>query len=179
MRLEELLAADPVLPRWEEWRDLPPVRPPNSQAGGASYAARPVTVPEIPGFALEVRLLDVPGTVAMVRAGEDPETQLLATLRQAVTGWRGLTVAGLKRLLPGARFKGEVADTCEFPYTPDNLEALLRRSFVLVNWLLRVMELRQVEEEDLEKNSAATPRASSTPRPAPAGGAAGKRRSTA
>jgi len=162
MRLEEMLASDPLVPRWEEWRELPPVQ-----------------VPEIDGFAVEVRLLDVPGTVAAVRAGEEPEAQLLATLRRAVTGWRGLTVAGLRRLLPMARFRGEVPEGAEFAYNPENLEALLKRSFLFVNWLLRVMELRRNEEEELEKNSSATRRGSLTPQPAPAGGATGKKSSSA
>lgn len=163
MRLEELLAADPVLPKWEEWRDLPPVM-----------------VPKIPGFRVEVRLLDVPGTVAAARQGENrPEAHMLATLRQAVTNWEGLTVGGLKKLLPKTRFRSDIPDDTPFPYDKDNLIALLRRSFIFINWVLRVLELRQSDGEELEKNSSTTPPESSTQQPETADGADGKNSSTA
>lgn len=167
LRLKDILADDPTEPRWEEWQDLPAVE------DGAA-----LTVPPIPGFRVQVRLLDVPASVAVLRASE-AEDKLMATVAQAVTSWEGLTVGGVKQLLGPARFKSEVAAATPFPYDRENLEAVLARSFLLVNWVLRVIELRRRESEDLEKNSLATPGTTLTRRRAPARAAGGKKKSSA
>jgi len=173
MKLSDILKIvdDPTQPRWVE-------------------------CPGVPGFAILLRLPDVPGlrglvaqayneslekfkkAAAAAKPGDiledefDPGTVGLKWSHYAVQNWRGLTGKGLNYFLaevPGLKLK--TAAKTEIPFQRDLLDVLLRHSvrfyeFVDQAWKQRQAGDMEVRQAD-EKNSLSAPDSTPTPNGAP------------
>jgi len=144
LQISELID-DIYLPRWEE-------------------------CPEVPGFAVLLRLPDASrGFVLAVKAlkesgeeaGDVPPEISLYLVKYAVADWRGLTVGGLRRLtaLPVA---GD--DSQEIPFNQENLESLLRISQRFFLWALQTISARLTAAK---REAAAIENLSDTPNTTP------------
>ena len=182
MELSDILevTSDPTKPRWAE-------------------------CPEVPGFAIRVRLPDVPGLRAIVHStvlekikeaaaadpqatGEkiqiDPGAVGLGLSEYAVQDWRGLIGAGLRYFAQGARNLDIKADPeTEIPFHDQVLKTLLKwspRFYEFVDQAWKDLENQaQASQEIDEKNSGDAPPTTPTPVPDSAGGASKKRKRSA
>lgn len=173
MQLSDILEIidDPTQPRWME-------------------------CPEAPGFAILLRLPDVPGLRGLVtqayheslerfkkaaaeaKPGDiledefDPGTVGLKWAHYAVKDWRGLTGKVLQYFLAGVPgLKLKTAAKTEIPFQRDLLDVLLRHSvrfyeFVDGAWKRRQEGDSEVQTAD-EKNSLSAPDSTPTPNGAP------------
>jgi hypothetical protein len=153
---------------------------------------------ELPGFAVKLRLPDVPGMRGIATAaalesmkGEegapppefDPGAVSLKLIAYAVQDWRGLTGSGLRYFaagVPNLQIKAEAL--VSIPFRRDLLQVLLKWSprfyeFVDRSWRQLEIQGLKVREED-EKNSESAPATSPTPPPDTAAGARGKKKSS-
>lgn len=153
MKISDLIE-DYTLPKWEDY-------------------------PEVPGFRVLIRLPDAPKMFSLAmralreeqREGGQVEGEMPVYIgpemvRYAVSDWQGLTVAGLKILVPGRKIKGR--DEQDIPYSAENLVSLLRMSGAFYLWALSKLQEREAaarqEAEEIE-NLSDTP--STTPTPTP------------
>lgn len=153
--------------------------------------------PEVPGFALLLRLPDVPGlrslaisaSLASLRKAADQEPKDGTRLEDvdpgavgmrlsdyAVQDWRGLTGAGLRYFCEGARnLNIKAAPNVEISFDRQVLEILLKwspRFFEFVDQAWRNLEAQGLHvREDDEKNSLNAPATTPTPQPDNAAGA--------
>jgi len=195
MELSDILEVtdDLTKPRWVEYSAAP---------GGPGISEA------LQGFALLMRLPDVPGLKGLVlqaSAANLPQLEGLADAEAvkkledfalesagavglklshyAVLDWRGLTGAGLRHFARGAAVKVKAADETEIPFNRPLLQILLRwcrpfYDFVDRSW--REMERGALEGQETEgKNSLDAPVITPTPPPVSAAGASKKRRSSA
>lgn len=161
---------------------------------------------ELPGFAILLRLPDVPGLrgLAMAAAHEavekakeemaaagdggrhievDPGAIGVKWAQYAVLDWRGLTGAGLRWLLAGVPgLKIKVAEETVIPFWAEVFNLLLRRSgrfYEFVDQAWKNMESRILkDQEGDEKNSLSAPDTTLTPPPGSVPGASKKRKNS-
>jgi hypothetical protein len=150
-----------------------------------------VECPEVPGFAIFLRLPDVPGlrglalqavSTARDRAGAeglaefDPGAVGLRLTDYSVQDWRGLTGKGLRYFSEGSRnLNIKAPDDVEISFNRQVLEILLKWSsrfyeFVDRSWRNQEIQGLQAREDD-EKNSLNAPGTTLTPAPDNAAGA--------
>lgn len=116
--------------------------------------------PKVKGFKVLIRLPDAPEAFALgARAWENKTFQAVKLFAgqadYCLLDWKGLTVAGLKQLLPSGAVKAQkgVTATTAIKCTPETKAALLRHSLEFFDWLMgRIFARKQVVEE-AEKNS--------------------------
>jgi hypothetical protein len=157
---------------------------------------------EVPGFALLMRLPDVPGlrTLALqpvrealeqakkaaesgaeVQLEVDPGAIGLKLSEYAILDWRGLTGQGLRRLAAGAEnLKIKAPAEVEIPFNRQVLEALLKwspRFYEFVDRAWKEMEgLGLQGREADEKNLSSAPDTTLTPPPGSVPGAGAKKK---
>lgn len=152
--------------------------------------------PEWPGFAILIRLPDVPGLRGLAQvavyetsrtaAGADPlEVDPGAVGRKwahyAVQDWRGLTGAVLRQITAGVSgLAVKIETTADIPFQRELLDVLLRRCPRFYDFLDRAWREAEIslqaELEADEKNSGNAPATTPTPRPDSAAGACKRRK---
>jgi hypothetical protein len=164
--------------------------------------ARWVECPAVPGFAIFLRLPDVPGLRAIVHstmmesfkaaaektgpdgkpAGTiDPGAVGLELSDYAVEDWRGLTGAGLRYFAQGAKnLHIKAAPEVEVPFNRQVMKTLLKwspRFYEFVDQVWKDLENQglMAREAD-EKNSSDAPATTPIPRPNSAAGASKKKK---
>lgn len=120
--------------------------------------------PGIPGFRV---LLAVPDNPVQVRLAtqvsgiadipaQNAEFHF-RKVREYVAGWEGLKVADLGKLFPGKKLKIEAPEEDpggrEFPYLPENVDFLLKKSTPFFKWANAQVNAREVQEAADRKNS--------------------------
>jgi hypothetical protein len=164
-----------------------------------------VECPEVPGFAVLMRLPDVPGLRGLAlqavtesrlkmaetagpeadsAAGYDPGAVGLRLSDYVVQDWRGLTGAGLRYFAVGTRnLVIKAPDDVVIPFSRPALEVLLKwspRFFEFINNSWQRLESRSLAaQEDDEKNSLGAPAITPTPPPDTVAGAPKKRKDSA
>jgi hypothetical protein len=113
--------------------------------------------PHIAGFRVEILVPDAVASLVAAARGSGSETerarqQAAVLLTQAVNNWEGLTVAGLRRLLPPRVLRYEGNEDIDVPFSPEMRDALIRLSEEFVIWVASVVARRRTMEDDAEKN---------------------------
>lgn len=116
--------------------------------------------PKLKGFEVLIRLPDAPEAFALgAKAWENKTFQAVKLFAgqadYCLVDWKGLTVSGLKQLLPPGAVKAKqgITATTAIKCTPETKASLLRHSLEFFDWLMGLIFARKQVLEEAEKNS--------------------------